>query len=510
MTAVSAPPAEAPAGPEVWRRLSPRMLLVHPVRELAKVLPLVVPAYLFGRSSGHHNNWAYLVTALAVGAGLLRWWTTRYRVVPGLVELRHGLLIRRHIAVPADRVRTVDLHAGAAHRVLGLATVTVGTGQAATRRGDRLKLDALLRPEALALREELLGGAPAAAGAAATGEAREAPGTVLLRFSPGWLRYAPFALTGFLPLAAIGLSLVGPMADLVRQTPIGSVVEWLLHVDSLGPRAVRLPLVLLLTGTAINLLTFAERTIGFTLVRRPGGALEIGHGLVNRRAIALEKRRVYGVELAENLPVRLLGGARCTAVATVAHRERGGPPLVPAAPAATALAVAAEVLGGDGPLRAPLVGHGPRARTRRLTRALGGWALGLALLGAAAALDQLPPWCALGWAALLPFTVPLALDRYRSLGHAVADGFLVSRHGSLVRRRAVLSGEGVIGWNLRRSWGQRRAGLVTLTATTAAGRKKYAVPDLPVEQLPELAEQVLPGLLAPFLVAEQVPGQHTG
>ncbi|MFI9782642.1 PH domain-containing protein [Kitasatospora sp. NPDC051984] len=496
MTAVPAPPAppaEAPADQDGWRRLDPRMLLVHPVHEVVKMAPLLITALVFGHSSGHHNNWAYLVTALAVGAGLLRWWTTRFRVAPGLVELRHGLLIRRHIAVPADRVRTVDLHSGAVHRMLGLATVSVGTGQAATARGDRLKLDALRRTEALALREELL------AGARATPVAAQEPSTVLLRFSPTWLRYAPFALTGFLPLLAIGLSLTGPMSSITQQTPIGSTVEWLLHIDALGPKSVRLPLVILLVGTAINLLTFAERTVGFALLRGSGGSLEIRHGVVSKRAIALEKRRVYGVELAESLPVRLLGGARCSAVATVAHRERGGPPLVPAAPLATALAVAEEVV-GDGPLRAPLVGHGPRARTRRLTRALGGWALGLALLGAAAALDLLPAWCALGWAALLPFTVPLALDRYRSLGHAVADGFLVSRHGSLVRRRTVLSGEGVIGWNLRRSWGQRRAGLVTLTATTAAGRKKYQVIDLPVDQLPELADQVLPGLLTPFLV----------
>ncbi|MFJ5233545.1 PH domain-containing protein [Kitasatospora sp. NPDC088391] len=483
------------------------MLLVHPVRELAKVIPLVVPAYLFGRSFGHHNNWAFAVTGVAVAAGLLRWWTTRYRVLPGLVELRHGLLVRRHVAVPVDRVRTVDLHAGAAHRVLGLMTVTVGTGEAAARRGDRLKLDALRRPEALALREELLGGGGGRAGGpAAAGDA----GTVLLRFSPGWLRYAPFALAGFLPLVVMGVALTGPLAAVVEQTPVGSLVEWLVHLDGLGPRAVRVPVALLLAGTVLNLLFFTERTVGFVLTRRPGGALEIGHGLVNRRAVALERSRVHGVELSESLPVRLLGGARCTAVSTGAHRERGGPALVPAAPLPTALAVAGEVLGADGPVRAALTGHGPRARVRRLTRALAGWALGVGLFAAAAALDQLPWWCAVGWAALLPLTVPLALDRYRSLGHAVADGFLVVRHGSLVRRRSVLAGGGVIGWNLRTSWGQRRAGLVTLTATTAAGRKAYRAADLPVELLPELAERVLPGLLEPFLVDAELPGPRRG
>jgi len=505
MTAVELPPAAESTEGEEWRRLSSRMLLVHPVRELAKVLPLLLPALLFGRGSGHHNNWALVVTALAVTAGLLRWYTTRYRIGANLVELRHGILILRHISVPADRVRTVDLTANAAHRLLGLATVTVGTGQAAQRR-ERLKLDALLRPEAVALRESLLGTAPAAG----AGTAAPAPGTPLLRFSPGWLRFAPIALAGFAPVLAVGLAMTGPAAEVLKETPAGALVDWLLHVEALGPRPVRLPLVLLLAATAINVVTFTERTFGFTLVRRGGGALEIGHGLVNRRTITLEKRRVYGVELAESLPMRLMGGARCTAVATGLHRDRGGPALAPATSLGTALGVAEEVLGASAPVRTALTPHGPAARSRRLTRALAGWALGAVPLGALTALGLLPVWTLAVWGALLPATVPLARDRYRSLGHAVRDGYLVVRSGSLIRRRAVLAAEGVIGWNVRRSWSQRRAGLVTLTATTAAGRRKYAVLDLPAEQVPGLAQQVLPGLLTPFLVPDRVPAQPTG
>ncbi|RKE21277.1 PH domain-containing protein [Streptomyces sp. TLI_171] len=490
MTAAAAATAVDAEG---WRRLSPRMLLVHPVRELPKVLPLVLPAVVL--HGGHHNSWAWAVTALAIGAGLLRWWTTRYRVGADLVELRHGLLIRRHITVPADRVRTVDLHAGAAHRVLGLAAVTVGTGRAAQRRGEGLRLDALARPEALELRAALLGDGDGAA---------DGPrqGVELLRFRPGWFRFAPLAAAGFAPVLASALALTGPLAGPLRQTPIGALVDALLHARALGPLPVRLPLVLLLAATAINLLTFAERAGAFALRQLPNGALEIGHGLLNRRTTTLEKRRVYGVELTESLPMRLFGGARLTAVATASARERSGPALAPAVPRRAALAVAARVLGGDAALSGPLTGHGPRARTRRLTRALGGWAGAAAVLGAAVAAGRLPLWAPAVWVAALPLAGAVALDRHCSLGHAVADGRLVIRSGSLLRRRTVLAGEGVIGWNLRRTRGGRRAGLVTLTATTAAGRKGYRLPDLPEELLPGLAEEVLPGLLAPFLVRE--------
>jgi len=69
----------------------------------------------------------------------------------------------------------------------------------------------------------------------------------------------------------------------------------------------------------------------------------------------------------------------------------------------------------------------------------------------------------------------------------------------LVRRRSVLACEGIIGFNLRRSFFQRRAGLATVVATTAAGHQRYAVADLDAAEAIALADATVPGLLAPFL-----------
>jgi putative membrane protein len=63
----------------------------------------------------------------------------------------------------------------------------------------------------------------------------------------------------------------------------------------------------------------------------------------------------------------------------------------------------------------------------------------------------------------------------------------------------MLSREGIIGVNLSRSFFQRRAGLVTLTATTAAGEQAYAIPDVTPAEALRVAETAAPGLLAPFL-----------
>jgi len=93
----------------------------------------------------------------------------------------------------------------------------------------------------------------------------------------------------------------------------------------------------------------------------------------------------------------------------------------------------------------------------------------------------------------------LGFDRYRSLGHTIVDGRVVFRQGSLVRRRYMIDGAGVVGWNLRQSFFQRRSGLVTLTATTAAGRQAYPVADLAAGSALRLADAALPGLLDDFL-----------
>ena len=116
-----------------------------------------------------------------------------------------------------------------------------------------------------------------------------------------------------------------------------------------------------------------------------------------------------------------------------------------------------------------------------------------------------PAWMFQASLVLIPIALLLAADRARSLGHALSGHWLVTRQGSLVRRRYVLANEGIIGWNVTRSFFQRRAGLATLPATTAAGRQRYDVLDVPVEEGVQLADAAVPGLLTPFLVGTGRP-----
>ena len=53
----------APATERVWQRLSPRMLLVHPVHEVLRQIPLLIGAVVLGSATG---NPMWTVAALAV------------------------------------------------------------------------------------------------------------------------------------------------------------------------------------------------------------------------------------------------------------------------------------------------------------------------------------------------------------------------------------------------------------------------------------------------------------
>lgn len=138
----------------------------------------------------------------------------------------------------------------------------------------------------------------------------------------------------------------------------------------------------------------------------------------------------------------------------------------------------AELIGNPGAVDAPLVAHGPAAVRRRWTRAL----VLPVVAGVAMLVVGVPVWAWVLWALILGCAGLLAADRARSLGHLVRDGWLVTRTGSLERRRDHLDTAGIIGWTVRQTYIQRRAGVATLIAATAAGQKRYAVLDIPAEQ----------------------------
>ncbi|XVQ87874.1 PH domain-containing protein [Microbispora siamensis] len=519
-----------------WRRLSPRMLVIHPFQEVVRAAPALLGLLVAGSSSGGQGHlWSVAGVALMVVLGMLRWFTTTYRITPEHVQVRRGLLTRKVVTVPRDRVRTVDVTSHVLHRVLGLARVEVGTGTSDRRHEGRLKLDALTAAEAARLRVELLHRsplapvAPTAPSSSTTSPVAPPAGstpaaeTELARMRPEWVRFGPFTMSGLVTVGVVA-GFVSRLVsegnvDLGRVGPVQETWRWF-SAMSLPLEIATVVLVLVVFVSVASTLGYVLAFGNFRLTRHAEGTLHVTRGLLTTRATTIEERRLRGVEVSEPLLLRAVRGARLSAVTTglrsVQGAQRGGSLLLPPAPRADAVSVARLVLpraadapsassaSGTSPVTADLTAHGPAALRRRFTRAYGVHALVLATLLALWWWAGLPSWTWVTAAALLPLTALLAADRYRSLGHALTSGYLVTRWGSLARRRVALECDGVIGWNIERSFFQRRARLATLTATTAAGKQSYQVRDVDLAEALRLAAASTPGLLDPFLVEAQV------
>ncbi|MCV7315971.1 PH domain-containing protein [Mycolicibacillus parakoreensis] len=465
-----------------WQRLSPRMLLVHPVHELLRQLPLVVAAVLFGSASGD-PLWVVVVLVGTVVIGMARWATTSYRIAEEEVQLRTGLLRRATVAVPRNRIRSVVTEVRLLHRLLGLTVIRVATGQQADR-DSAFVLDAVRADQVPALRAVLLADAeqddprPDTRG-----------GAVLARWEPSWLRYSPLSVSGLATLAAaLGVAYQIGGEQLLREgswlgrTAENLVARWGV-VSTVGATAVLVVVVAVVLAMLRSLLVYGNLELS-----RRGGVLRLRHGLTRLRERTFDMSRLRGGVLREPLLVRAVGGARVDAVMTGVAGAGAASVLLPPCPAPTARRVLTELVGDPDVVTGPLRPHGPAAARRRWTRALAAPAAAALVL---AVLD-VPAWWWAIWLAVLAGAALLALDRVHALGHRVSPQWLVGRAGSVERRRDCLATAGIIAWSVRQSWFQRRAGVATLIAATAAGVKAYQLIDVPIAWAWDIAATASP------------------
>ncbi|MGW5419110.1 PH domain-containing protein [Streptomyces sp. NPDC003943] len=501
----------SPDPAEEWRRLAPRTLLAGAAVLCGVAGGAALPAYL-SLSAGSRPVWqaAALVIAgavLLVGGGSLaegvRLRRTRYRVGADRVDLHTGLLVVKRRSLARDRIRSVDLTANPLERLLGLVKVRIGTGEH-TDGESTLELDLVSRAEGEHLRRTLL-----ARPAGATADS--AHDGVLATLDPRWIRYAPVSFVAPL-LGGAAAGAVLQVSDWFNAQ--AEVIHWTLdrfRDTSLTWMIVDLALLATAAGMLGALGLWIEMWANYRLEREPGGTLRVRRGLFTARSVTLEEHRLRGIALVEPLGIRLFRAARVDAVATGLAQDDDDKHadlrnLLPPAPRTVADRVAAQVLREtEPPTGAPLAAHPKAARHRRLR-----WAL-WTVLGPAALLAVLGAWLtpALLYLAgavavvLAPVALLLARDAYRSLGHGVSGAYLVTRSGTFRRSTVALQRVGVIGWTVKQSWFQRRAGVLTLSATTAAGEGAYAVYDAGESQGLRFAAEAVPDLLGPFL--EPVP-----
>ncbi|WP_262401648.1 PH domain-containing protein [Actinomadura sp. CNU-125] len=457
--------------------------MVGAVRELLALLAAGAAGLAVGGLST-----AFYFTLAGLGIGLVfhvaSWATFTYALRDDRIELRRTLVGRSVKTIPRDRIRGVDISTSLPHRTLGLAVVHIDAGS----EGGEAELNAVSRPEAERLRRVLLARA-----------ADEPPGSpeaprrrVLARMRRRWYVYAPLSGAYLLTPFALAGSLLGTLYNLGDD--LGLITRE--RVETVGHEVVGLPtaavvalaVLALFALPVVSVIAFSLFNWDFTVAERDG-SIVAERGLATRRSVSLERRRLRGVELADN-PLERLGGVRrlgalVTGLGDAAHRGR----LLPAAAASGAEELAARVVGAvPGPLRSHPPPHADAAVARRAAGRVG-------LLALAAG----RPWIAGACAVLALLAVPLGLDRYRQLGHVTDGGRLSVRSGSLKRRQVVVEHGAIVGWRFRRTLFQRRLGLATLDVAVGAGDGGYPAIDMAETDAVAFAAEITPEWVRPFL-----------
>ena len=373
---------DLPSDPE-WRRLSPRMLLVHPVHELLRQLPLLIGSVVLGSATGN-PMWSVGALALLVGFGVARWFTTTYRIDDEQVQRRAGVLQRTVLSLPRNRIRSVSTDARLLHRLLGVTVVRVSTGREAKGDAD-FTLDAVRSDEVPELRAILLSGSLNAIPEATPQD------HVIARWQPSWLRYSPLSFTGLaMIVAAFGLvyqtGAVAALEDSELAREGLDAAERFGVVVTVAVAAVVVLLLSVLLSVVRSLVTF-----GNLVLSRRDDQLHLEHGLLRVREQTFDMRRLRGGTLRQPLLVRMFGGARLDAVMTGVDGSGEASLLLPPCPVATASGVLTELIGRPDVVTGDLQRHGPVATRRRWTRALTVPALlGVALAGSAVVV-AMPP-----------------------------------------------------------------------------------------------------------------------
>ncbi|WP_092202748.1 PH domain-containing protein [Blastococcus tunisiensis] len=465
-----------PRPPDTGRRTSPLVVLVHTVtfRQARQFVPAVIPIVAATGLGGGAWTVAALVvgvTLLSLGTAALGWWRFRYADGPASVVVTRGLLSRSVRTVPNDRIRGVEVETPLLHRLLGLVRVRIDAAAGAVNgKDEELVIDGVPRAEGDRLRAAVL---THRSGPVAEEGAEPAAEEEFARFDNRWLFYAP--LVG--SYLAVPLAGVGALFRLAQELParfqpdIDGV-----QISGVGAllAVLAVALVLLVAGSVIGA---AVVNWGFRLTRR-GGSLVAARGLVTRRHTELEIDRIRGWTLSEGLGMRWVRAARAGALVTgLGDAARRGQ-LLPLGPREEARALGIRLVPEPGPLRP----HPPAARRRRIVRAV---TAGLLVTAAGAVTTPLLGWwwVLVAGLVLLVLGVPLGLGRYAALGHASGEGSFSVRSGWLVREQAVLQDRAVVGWQVRQSPFQRRAGLATVVACVGAGSGGYAAVDMAADEV---------------------------
>jgi putative membrane protein len=319
------------------RRLHP----LSPVLRGLRLFALAVAALSWRTLQDLHLiRWLILVAVLFVGLlayAAVAWRFTGFEVIGRELRVHDGLLSRRVRTVPLERLQAIEVVQPALARVFGLAELKLDV---AGSQKSEAPLSFLPLPEAVTLRERLLG---LAGGVAATASKVDETEILLHRVDNGDVAVSQFLTP---PVMLTPLAVLYIVGQVVLNEDFGLFA-----------------ILSMITAVAATIGRPIMRTLNywhFRIARGEDGRLRLRHGLVTKRSQVIPTHRIQSLTVTWPLLWRVKGWMRVTlAVAgqSSSGEDRGRTEtdrLLPVADLATARAVLPYVVPGVDPGAMPL------------------------------------------------------------------------------------------------------------------------------------------------------------
>ena len=437
-------------------RLHPIAAVITVLRALRSLLPILVVVVVTGRVE---DSPILIVGLVALGASLVEgiggWLRYHYWVTAGELRVERGFFVRQRVAIPAERVQTVDTSAGVLQRLFGLVQIEIKTAA-----GAQVVMSAVTEAAAVALRSALAAQPNLDPNAAAP------PEIARYELSTRELLLAA-STSGRLGVILSGMAWLYSQVDDFIEERLLDALGTLSLADSVSRVS---PLMIAATVLAALLIAFMASVVaevarfgGFSVVRT-GDQLVIRRGLFERREVSVSLDRIQAIRIVEGLLRQPLGYAAII-VETAGHAEERGQstPLHPFLHKSRWRPLLRQLAPGHD-IQPELQRPPRRALTRFVLRPC------LTAMLLAGAISVSVPF---GW---LSFAVVLGAPwlgwlAFRDAAAGVQDQTLLltrrtlRRTTSIVRRRRIQFSES------SSSWFQRRRGLADFTVAVASGTR---------------------------------------
>ncbi|WP_161524709.1 PH domain-containing protein [Alteribacter lacisalsi] len=308
-----------------YKRQHPVSIFVSFFSNVKQLLITGVVLLFFG-SSQQRGPWYYLIILIFLllfssVSGFLYWLTFRYRLDDRELHVRHGLIFRKKRYIHQDRVQSIDLNAKLIQRMFNLVEVKIETAGG----GDEpeFRIIALKREEAEEIRHELLygmrksepdsyeyEGEDGAVYDVGEYQDKETPKPVQYqakeRKEPDhrWKLSGRRLLAAALTSSGIGVAatFVGAAFSQIQQfipeawyeTALGFVLQSSVRF------VISFVILVLLIAWVIRIISTLLKYGNFT-IEKTGDEIVISRGLLERRQLTLNRRRITAVRVVQNV-----------------------------------------------------------------------------------------------------------------------------------------------------------------------------------------------------------------